>query len=120
MNGSERGGSNECMGFEAERDMELRAAMAAAVSLCGPHAVESGHTARPEPIRMYKTMHVGNEAYSCALLSLCPLVLLVTANQIPSHITSKMPKKTLKNAAKSSRESTVGGSLHSDSDEDMV
>ena len=81
--------------------------------------MESGHTARPEPIRMYKT-HVGNEAHSCSLLSLCPLVLLVTANQIPPHITSKMPKKTLKNAAKSFRESMVGGSLHSDGDEDMV
>ena len=92
--------------------------MAAAVT-CGPHAVESGHTARPEPIRMYET-RAGNEADSCSLLSLCPLVLLVTANQIPPHITSKMPKKTLKNAAKSSRESTVGGSLHSDSDEGMV
>ena len=31
-----------------------------------------------------------------------------------------MPKKTREIAAKSSRKSTVGGSLHSDSDEGMV
>ena len=58
------------------------------------------------PIRMHRT-RVSNEAHSSTLLSLCPLVL-VTANQIPSRITSKMPKETRKTAAKPSGEGAVG------------
>ena len=79
-------------------------------------AVES---ARLEPIRMHKP-HVSNEAQCCSLLSLCPLVLLVTANQIPSRITSNMPKNNPKTGAKPLKETTVTGSSHSDSDENVV
>ena len=46
--------------------------------------VELGRVAaaRPKPIRVHKP-HVSNEAQCCLLLSLCPLVLLVTATKSP-------------------------------------
>ena len=61
-----------------------------------------------------------SRAQRCSLLSLCPLVLLVTANQVPSRITSNMPKNNPKTGAKPLKETTVSGSSHSDSDENVV
>ena len=46
--------------------------------------------------------------------------IVVTANQIPSRITSNMPKNNPKTGAKPLKETTVSGSSHSDSDENVV